>query len=513
MTQTDRTSQAEDETIDVMLTQSLLGRSDNEGMQNGNSSNVGKSVIIMESKFEEMIEEGAVGMNKIGMQGENDDSGALQLHYNLEDTPPWYTCLMLGMQHYLTFVVGIVSLPLIMCPRLCMLEDDPARGYIVSTLIFVSGMVTLLQTTFGVRIGWDYSTIHNTPDYCSDGDADWSGAFQCGRQRSFRQLVDLRFVMLSIVIMWLLCGLLTVTGILEPGNLARTDSKSRLLDGVMWFRVPYPGQWGLPTASAAAVVGMLAGVVSGAIESVGDYYACAKFCGVPPPPIHAVNRGIGTEGVGCLLGGLWGTGNGTTSFSQNIGVIGVTKVGSRRVVQWAGGLMMILGVFSKVGSFFITIPGPVIGGVFCITFGMVAAVGISTLHFVSLHSFRNMYIIGFSLFFALVLPQWMEKHPDAIKTGSEFIDQMFTVLLSTSMFVGGFIGFVLDNTVPGTPEERGLTKWKKQHEMMSPGSKDMVAKCYNLPFGMDLIRRYKILQKVPCFPKPENEIPEPLINT
>ena len=34
-------------------------------------------------------------------------------------------------------------------------------------------------------------------------------------------------------------------------------------------------------------------------------------------------------------------------------------------------------------------------------------------------------------------------------TGSEVADQIFTVLLSTSMFVGGVVGFVLDNTVPG----------------------------------------------------------------
>lgn len=38
------------------------------------------------------------------------------------------------------------------------------------------------------------------------------------------------------------------------------------------------GQWGSPTFSAAAVFGMLAGVIAGAIESVGDYYACAQFC-------------------------------------------------------------------------------------------------------------------------------------------------------------------------------------------------------------------------------------------
>ena len=50
-------------------------------------------------------------------------------------------------------------------------------------------------------------------------------------------------------------------------------------------------QWGKPTFSAGAVLGMLAGVLAGMIESVGDYYACARLAGAPTPPIHAVNRG------------------------------------------------------------------------------------------------------------------------------------------------------------------------------------------------------------------------------
>ena len=90
-----------------------------------------------------------------------------------------------------------------------------------------------------------------------------------------------------------------------------------------------PGQWGLPTVSLAGVVGILAGVISSMIESVGDYHACARLSGAPPPPKHAINRGIGIEGLGCLLAGAWGTGNGTTSYSENVGALGITKVRTR----------------------------------------------------------------------------------------------------------------------------------------------------------------------------------------
>lgn len=52
---------------------------------------------------------------------------------------------------------------------------------------------------------------------------------------------------------------------------------------------------------------MFAGVLAGMIESVGDYYACARLAGAPPPPVHAISRGIGAEGIGCVISGLIGT--------------------------------------------------------------------------------------------------------------------------------------------------------------------------------------------------------------
>ena len=82
----------------------------------------------------------------------------------------------------------------------------------------------------------------------------------------------------------------------------------------------------MPTVSVAGVFGMMAGVLASAIESVGDYNSCARLSGAPPPPIHAINRGIGTEGIGCIIAGMLGTGNGTTSYSENIGAIGITRV-------------------------------------------------------------------------------------------------------------------------------------------------------------------------------------------
>ena len=133
-------------------------------------------------------------------------------------------------------------------------------------------------------------------------------------------------VLLTMVFMWLVCLILTLTDVLPENDAGRVDSNLDLIENVQWFRVPYPFQWGWPTVTVAGVFGMMAGVLASAIESIGDYYACARLAGAPPPPTHAINRGIGTEGLGCIIAGMIGSGNGTTSYSENIGAIGVTKV-------------------------------------------------------------------------------------------------------------------------------------------------------------------------------------------
>ena len=74
------------------------------------------------------------------------------------------------------------------------------------------------------------------------------------------------------------------------------------------------------------MLGLFSGILASVVESVGDYYACARLGAAPPPPQHAINRGIMAEGIGCILAGAFGAGNGVTSNSTNIGVVGLTKV-------------------------------------------------------------------------------------------------------------------------------------------------------------------------------------------
>lgn len=312
-------------------------------------------------------------------------------------------------------------------------------------------------------------------------------------------------VFLSVALAWLLCLALTWSGSLPavPSNATeaalpgmhhiRTDSRIDILHTSPWIRVPYPFQFGWPTVSVSSILGMIAGVMASMLESVGDYYACARykfdslytfvvssycnntynfvFCcacrlsGAPTPPAHAVNRGIAVEGLGCMVAGAFGTGTGSTSYTENVSAIGITKVGSRLVIQLCGLLMIFVGMFTKFGALFATIPDPVIGGLFCVMSGMVAAVGIGNLQFVNLNSTRNLFVFGVPLVMGLIVPNWLKTNEATLLslTPYEQVNQVFSVLLTTSMFVTGCLALLLDNLLPGTPEERGLIAWKSTH--------------------------------------------------
>uniref|UniRef100_A0A2H1VRE4 SFRICE_007116 n=1 Tax=Spodoptera frugiperda TaxID=7108 RepID=A0A2H1VRE4_SPOFR len=540
--------------------------------------------------------------------GASDNERKGNVTYGIDDIPPWYLCIFMALQHYLTMIGAIVAIPFILCPALCMSETDPDRSNIISTMIFVTGLITWLQATFGCRLpivqGGTISflvptlAILNLPMWqCPPAEeinsmtdeeqkkvwmsrmCELSGAIavsalfqvflgyfgvigsllrfvtpltiaptvalvgltlfehaaeaasqqwgiaagtftlltifsQCMTNVSIPTLTWTRDkgitivwfplfklfpVLLTIAIMWALCAILTVTGVFPPEHPARTDVKLNIIEVAPWFRVPYPGQWGVPTVSVAGVLGMLAGVLACTVESISYYPTTARMCAAPPPPLHAINRGLGTEGLGTVLAGLWGSGNGTNTFGENVGAIGVTKVGSRRVVQWAAGLMIVQGVVGKLGAVFIIIPQPIVGGLFCVMFGMISAFGLSALQYVNLNSSRNLYIIGFSLFFPLVLTRWMAAHSGVIQTGAEALDAALQVLLSTSILVGGIIGCFLDNVIPGTDEERGLAAWAKEMSLDAAGASEE-GDTYDFPIGMGLIRRWKWTQYLPFMP-------------
>ncbi|XP_044802843.1 solute carrier family 23 member 2 isoform X4 [Bubalus bubalis] len=415
------------------------------------------------------------------------------LAYGILDSPPWYLCIFLGIQlqgavmvaSCVQMLVGFSGLigflmrfigPLTIAPTISLMalplfdsagDDAGTHWGIAATTIFLIVLFSQYLKNIAVPV----------PVYGREKKSHASKFY----------LFQIFPVLLGLCISWLLCFVLTVSDALPSaptayGYLARTDTKGNVLSQAPWFRFPYPGQWGLPTVSLAGVFGIIAAVISSMVESIGDYHACARLVGAPPPPKHAINRGIGIEGLGCLLAGAWGTGNGTTSYSENVGALGITRVGSRVVIVAAGCVLLLMGIFGKIGAAFATIPTPVIGGMFLVMFGVITAVGISNLQYVDLNSPRNLFIFGFSIFCGLAIPNWVNKNPERLHTGILQLDQVIQVLLTTGMFVGGFLGFLLDNTIPGSLEERGLLAWSQVQEESEETTKAL--EVYGLPWGI-----------------------------
>lgn len=117
-----------------------------------------------------------------------------------------------------------------------------------------------------------------------------------------------------------------------------------------------------------------------------------------------------------MISGIFGAGP-NTSFSQNVGLITLTKVASRYVMVLAGIILTLLGVFPKLSALISIMPQPVLGGVGVIIFGLVAAQGIKTLASIKLGD-RELLII--SVAFALgigvtVKPEILDSLPEALK--------------------------------------------------------------------------------------------------
>ena len=104
-----------------------------------------------------------------------------------------------------------------------------------------------------------------------------------------------------------------------------------------------------------------------------------------------------------------------------------------------------------------------------------------------------------------ILPSIGFQWPLFFVVGVNEIDQIVTVLLSTSMAVGCIVPLILDNTIPGTIEERGLAGWGENPASDEPvKEKYEVApiEVYNLPFGLHRLSKFKFAKYMPFLPYP-----------
>ncbi|WP_298233411.1 nucleobase:cation symporter-2 family protein [uncultured Azohydromonas sp.] len=178
-----------------------------------------------------------------------------------------------------------------------------------------------------------------------------------------------------------------------------------------WFDVVTPFSFGLPTFDPIMVLTMTLVMIVVMIESTGMFLALSDITGKKIGQAELA-AGLRTDGLGTVIGGVFNTFP-YTSFSQNVGLVGVTGVKSRWVCVAAGVIMLVLGMLPKMAALVESVPTFVLGGAGLVMFGMVAATGIRILSTVNYTANRhNLYIVAISIgagMIPLVAPRWMQQ--------------------------------------------------------------------------------------------------------
>lgn len=329
-------------------------------------------------------------------------------------------------------------------------------------------------------------------------------------------------VPLSIVIVWAYAFFLTVGGAYNfKGCSPNIPSSNILVDACIkhaytmkncrtdvsdawntsaWVRIPYPLQWGIPIFRFRTSIIMIMVSLVSSVDSVATYYSASLRVNSKPPTPGIVTRGIGVEGFCSLLAGLWGTGTGSTTLTENVHTISITEVANRRGIQLGAVLLILLSFIGKVGGILASIPLALAASVLCFIWALTVALGLLNLQYTQASSFRNLGIVGVSLFLGLSIPAYFqESEPEInlilpsylipyaaasngpIHTGNKQFDFAMNGLFSMNMVVSFLIAFVLDNTVSGSKQERGVYKWSTSDDLATDASSQA---SYRLPNGV-----------------------------
>lgn len=402
----------------------------------------------------------------------NDD-----LKYKINDVLPFGTSFILALQHILAAFAGIIAVPLVVCSALKFSVEE--TSFMVSATIFASGITTILQSRglgpIGSRVsammGTDFTFVN--PSISVGAKFGVAGIVAATISASFVEIILSRFIkplmkffpplitgtvvsligitLLPVSIDWAAGGfgaadygsiknlsvafiVMLVTLFLNhfgKGIIATAAVFIGMVFGYIlciplgmvklqsvinapWIEIPRVLRYGFHFDLASTLSFIPAYIVS-TIGTVGIMIAIAE---VSKEKISSSRTASGVlcDGIGSMISGIFGGGP-NTSFSQNVGLITLTKVASKYVMILAGIILTILGVFPKLSALISVMPQPVLGGVGVIMFGLVAAQGIKTLANIHLGD-RELLIISVSFALGIgvtVKPEILNGLPNAIK--------------------------------------------------------------------------------------------------
>lgn len=216
-----------------------------------------------------------------------------------------------------------------------------------------------------------------------------------------------------------------------------------------WLGIVMPFHFGMPRFDPLSIATMVTVMFVTFIESTGMFLAVGDMVGRPVDQ-KALVKGLRVDGLGTLIGGVFNTFP-YTSFSQNVGLVGVTGVKSRFVCATSGAILILLGLVPKMAEVVASIPAFVLGGAGIVMFGMVAANGIkmmSKVDFVS--NPHNLFIVAVSIGLGLtpvVSPQFFARLPPAL-----------TPLLHSGILLAALSAVLLNLIFNGVQGERAVMR-------------------------------------------------------
>ncbi|MFD1393404.1 nucleobase:cation symporter-2 family protein [Lacticaseibacillus jixianensis] len=221
-----------------------------------------------------------------------------------------------------------------------------------------------------------------------------------------------------------------------------------------WFHVPTPFYFGTPRFEWSSIATMILISLTSMVESTGVFFALGD---VVERKITSedLKKGYRAEGLAVMLGGIFNTFPYTT-FSQNVGLVQLSGIKTRKPVIFSALFLVLLGLLPKIGALATIIPSPVLGGAMLVMFGMVAVQGIRMLQQVDFHNDKNLLVAAISIGLGLgvtVQPQIVQFLPKTLQL-------LFSsgILLASVSAVGLNLLFNAKTPPAELPEADGLNE-------------------------------------------------------
>ncbi|MCS6161723.1 uracil-xanthine permease family protein [Shewanella baltica] len=166
-----------------------------------------------------------------------------------------------------------------------------------------------------------------------------------------------------------------------------------------WIAIP---KFVAPEFNWHAIAFMIPVAIAPAVEHIGDILAISNVTGknfMKKPGLHRTLTG---DGIATIAAAAFG-GPPNTTYSEVTGAVTLTRNFDPKIMTWTAITAITLAFVGKLGALMQTIPVPVMGGIMCLLFGSIAAVGLNTLirNHVDLSEPRNLSIVGVTLVFGI----------------------------------------------------------------------------------------------------------------